>query len=164
MGLHSKEPIIEKGMHRVGIFPLKSNKSAVKKVNKEMVARSKKREELQQRWHEALEITEKMEVALEVELGEKPRQPCTVFINAIIVSILTIVSYILVVPLCYLRIVANARYVDPFVIVTTILVVGILGFCARYMVRFGNHRKRLCEVGKGVIKALKAKEIGRAHV
>lgn len=70
LGLHYQEPTIESGMDRLGLNNLKFNQKSLDKLNQNTVRQSQNRQELKDRWQEALPLYEEMEVANEVDVDK----------------------------------------------------------------------------------------------
>lgn len=66
LGLHYNENTIESGVDRLGLGTIKFTKKDLTKLNQETIKRSRKREELRERWNESLPLLEDMEVSNEV--------------------------------------------------------------------------------------------------
>ncbi len=105
MGLHYSEPYIENGTFRIDNirYPLSEHKNVVE-TNKSMLELSSERKGLKQRWQEALDIAEKIEI---VEQVEKPYEK-TYFglfshkrIGVLITSIYLFVSMIYILAIAF---------------------------------------------------------------
>ena len=70
LGLHYQEPTIESGIERLGLNNLKFNQKSLDKLNQNTVRQSQNRQELKDRWQEALPLYEEMEVANEVDVDK----------------------------------------------------------------------------------------------
>lgn len=66
LGLHYNENTIESGVDRLDLGTIKFTKKDLTKLNQETIKRSRKREELRERWNESLPLLEDMEVSNEV--------------------------------------------------------------------------------------------------
>lgn len=66
LGLHYNENTIESGVDRLDLGTIKFTKKDLTKLNQETIVRSRKREELRERWNESLPLLEDMEVSNEV--------------------------------------------------------------------------------------------------
>lgn len=71
LGLHYQEPTIESGMERLELNNLKFNQKSLDKHNQNTVRQSQNRQELKDRWQEALPLYEEMEVTNEVDIDKQ---------------------------------------------------------------------------------------------
>ena len=67
LGLHYQEPTIESGIDRLDLNQLTFSQKGLEKLNQNAITLSQKRQELKDRWQEALPLNEEMEVANEVD-------------------------------------------------------------------------------------------------
>lgn len=70
LGLHYNEPTIESGMARLDLGSIEFTKKNLKKLNQETIERSHRRQELKERWNQALPLVEEMEVSSEVQVDQ----------------------------------------------------------------------------------------------
>ena len=71
LGLHYQEPTIESGIDRLDLNQLTFSQKGLEKLNQNAITLSQKRQELKDRWQEALPLNEEMEVANEVEVDKQ---------------------------------------------------------------------------------------------
>ena len=70
LGLHYSEQTIESGMERLEFNNLKFNRKSLEKLNQNTVRQSKNRQELKDRWQQALPLYENIEVTNEVDVDK----------------------------------------------------------------------------------------------
>lgn len=71
LGLHYQEPTIESGIDRLDLNQITFSQKGLEKLNQKAIILSQKRQELKDRWQEALPLNEDMEVANEVEVDKQ---------------------------------------------------------------------------------------------
>jgi superfamily II DNA or RNA helicase len=71
LGLHYSELTIESGIDRLELNQITFSQKGLEKLNQNAITLSQKRQELKDRWQEALPLNEKMEVANEVEVDKQ---------------------------------------------------------------------------------------------
>ena len=71
LGLHYQEPTIESGIDRLDLNQITFSRKGLEKLNQNAITLSQKRQELKDRWQEALPLNEEMEVANEVEVDKQ---------------------------------------------------------------------------------------------
>ena len=71
LGLHYQEPTIESGIDRLDLNQITFSRKGLEKLNQNAITLSQKRQELKNRWQEALPLNEEMEVANEVEVDKQ---------------------------------------------------------------------------------------------
>ena len=71
LGLHYTEDVIENGLARLSIIQKPFTKANVADMNATMLALSKERSRLRERWNRSLTIYPKMEVVTEVKVRDK---------------------------------------------------------------------------------------------
>ena len=71
LGLHYTELTIESGIDRLDLNQITFSQKGLEKLNQNAITLSQKREELKDRWQEALPLYEEMEVANEVEVDKQ---------------------------------------------------------------------------------------------
>ena len=70
LGLHYSEQTIESGMERLEFNNLKFNRKSLEKLNQNTVRQSQNRQELKDRWQQALPLYEDIEVTNEVDVDK----------------------------------------------------------------------------------------------
>lgn len=71
LGLHYTELTIESGIDRLELNQITFSRKGLEKLNQNAITLSQKRQELKDRWQEALPLNEEMEVANEVEVDKQ---------------------------------------------------------------------------------------------
>ena len=71
LGLHYTELTIESGIDRLELNQITFSQKGLEKFNQKAITLSQKREELKDRWQQALPLNEEMEVANEVEVDKQ---------------------------------------------------------------------------------------------
>ena len=71
LGLHYTELTIESGIDRLELNQITFSQKGLEKLNQNAITLSQKRQELKDRWQEALPLNEEMEVANEVEVDKQ---------------------------------------------------------------------------------------------
>ncbi|MTQ85344.1 restriction endonuclease subunit R [Streptococcus salivarius] len=71
LGLHYQEPTIESGIDRLDLNQITFSRKGLEKLNQNAITLSQKRQELKDRWQEALPLYEEMEVVNEVEVDKQ---------------------------------------------------------------------------------------------
>ena len=71
LGLHYTELTIESGIDRLDLNQITFSRKGLEKLNQNAITLSQKRQELKDRWQEALPLNEEMEVANEVEVDKQ---------------------------------------------------------------------------------------------
>ena len=71
LGLHYTELTIESGIDRLDLNQITFSQKGLEKLNQNAITLSQKRQELKDRWQEALPLNEDMEVANEVEVDKQ---------------------------------------------------------------------------------------------
>ena len=71
LGLHYQEPTIESGIDRLDLNQITFSRKGLEKLNQNAITLSQKRQELKDRWQEALPLYEEMEVVNQVEVDKQ---------------------------------------------------------------------------------------------
>ncbi len=71
LGLHYQEPTIESGIDRLDLNQITFSRKGLKKLNQNAITLSQKRQELKDRWQQALPLYEEMEVVNQVEVDKQ---------------------------------------------------------------------------------------------
>lgn len=71
LGLHYQEPTIESGIDRLDLNQITFSRKGLEKLNQNAITLSQKRQELKDRWQEALPLYEDMEVVNQVEVDKQ---------------------------------------------------------------------------------------------
>lgn len=71
LGLHYQEPTIESGIDRLDLNQITFSRKGLEKLNQKAITLSQKRQELKDRWQEALPLYEEMEVVTQVEVDKQ---------------------------------------------------------------------------------------------
>ena len=152
LGLHYQEPTIESGMERLGLNNLKFNQKSLDKLNQNTVWQSQNRQELKDRWQQALPLYEDMEVVNQVEVDKQflPLVYLNDWMKALLISQAFAATYFII---------DVTRYFivgKPFVHSLPILLLALLllaVFWGRYFI-YKSPYKRLEIFGKAIHQAL----------
>ena len=71
LGLHYQEPTIESGIDRLDLNQITFSRKGLEKLNQNAITLSQKRQELKDRWQQALPLYEDMEVVNQVEVDKQ---------------------------------------------------------------------------------------------
>ena len=71
LGLHYQEPTIESGIDRLDLNQITFSRKGLEKLNQNAITLSQKRQELKDRWQQALPLYEEMEVVNQVEIDKQ---------------------------------------------------------------------------------------------
>lgn len=71
LGLHYQEPTIESGIDRLDLNQITFSQKGLEKLNQNAITLSQKRQELKDRWQQALSLYEDMEVVNQVEIDKQ---------------------------------------------------------------------------------------------
>lgn len=71
LGLHYQEPTIESGIDRLDLNQITFSRKGLEKLNQNAITLSQERQELKDRWQEALPLYEDMEVVNQVEIDKQ---------------------------------------------------------------------------------------------
>lgn len=152
LGLHYQEPTIESGIDRLDLNQLTFSQKGLEKLNQNAITLSQKRQELKDRWQEALPLNEEMEVANEVEVDKQflPLAYLNDWMKALLISQALAVTYFII---------DLGRYLivgKPFAQSLPILLLALLilaVFWGRYFI-YKSPYKRLETFGKAIHQAL----------
>ena len=152
LGLHYQEPTIESGIDRLDLNQITFSQKGLVKLNQKAIILSQKRQELKDRWQEALPLNEDMEVANEVEVDKQflPLAYLNDWMKALLISQALAVTYFII---------DLGRYLivgKPFAQSLPILLLALLilaVFWGRYFI-YRSPYKRLEIFGKAIHQAL----------
>ena len=152
LGLHYQEPTIESGIDRLDLNQITFSRKGLEKLNQKAITLSQKREELKDRWQEALPLYEEMEVVTQVEVDKQflPLAYLNDWMKALLISQALAATYFII---------DVARYFivgKPFVHSLPILLLALLllaVFWGRYFI-YRSPYKRLETFGKAIHQAL----------
>ena len=152
LGLHYQEPTIESGIDRLDLNQITFSRKGLEKLNQNAITLSQKRQELKDRWQEALPLNEEMEVANEVEVDKQflPLAYLNDWMKAFLIFQAFAATYFII---------DVARYFivgKPFVHSLPILLLALLllaVFWGRYFI-YRSPYKRLETFGKAIHQAL----------
>lgn len=152
LGLHYTELTIESGIDRLDLNQITFSQKGLEKLNQNAITLSQKRQELKDRWQEALPLNEEMEVANEVEVDKQflPLAYLNDWMKAFLISQAFAATYFII---------DVARYFivgKPFVHSLPILLLALLllaVFWGRYFI-YRSPYKRLETFGKAIHQAL----------
>ena len=152
LGLHYTELTIESGIDRLDLNQITFSRKGLEKLNQNAITLSQKRQELKDRWQEALPLNEEMEVANEVEVDKQflPLAYLNDWMKAFLIFQAFAATYFII---------DVARYFivgKPFVHSLPILLLALLllaVFWGRYFI-YRSPYKRLETFGKAIHQAL----------
>ena len=152
LGLHYTELTIESGIDRLELNQITFSQKGLEKLNQNAITLSQKRQELKNRWQEALPLNEEMEVANEVEVDKQflPLAYLNDWMKAFLIFQAFAATYFII---------DVARYFivgKPFVHSLPILLLALLllaVFWGRYFI-YRSPYKRLETFGKAIHQAL----------
>lgn len=152
LGLHYSELTIESGIDRLDLNQITFSQKGLEKLNQNAITLSQKRQELKDRWQQALPLNEEMEVANEVEVDKQflPLAYLNDWMKALLISQALAVTYFII---------DLGRYLivgKPFVHSLPILLIALLLlaiFWGRYFI-YKSPYKRLEIFGKAIHQAL----------
>lgn len=160
LGVHYKEDTIESGIDRLDIMKKPFTKSRIMSMNQEMLSMAGKRERLKKRWQTALEIHEKMEVSTEAEVMPKGSF-VLVLINAIVVTFFNalIAIFFLGLMISQLTLEYRNNTVTVLFAIAEAVALTLTCFYGARVLALSTPLRRIKEIGKGVLKAMKKKEL-----
>lgn len=152
LGLHYQEPTIESGIDRLDLNQITFSRKGLEKLNQKAITLSQKREELKDRWQQALPLYEEMEVVTQVEVDKQflPLAYLNDWMKAFLIFQAFAATYFII---------DVARYFivgNPFVHSLPILLLALLllaVFWGRYFI-YRSPYKRLETFGKAIHQAL----------
>jgi superfamily II DNA or RNA helicase len=152
LGLHYQEPTIESGIDRLDLNQITFSRKGLEKLNQNAIALSQKRQELKDRWQQALPLYKEMEVVNQVEVDKQflPLVYLNDWMKALLISQAFAATYFII---------DVTRYFivgKPFVHSLPILLLALLllaVFWGRYFI-YKNPYKRLEIFGKAIHQAL----------
>ena len=152
LGLHYQEPTIESGIDRLDLNQITFSRKGLEKLNQNAIALSQKRQELKDRWQQALPLYKEMEVVNQVEVDKQflPLVYLNDWMKAFLIFQAFAATYFII---------DVARYFivgKPFVHSLPILLLALLllaVFWGRYFI-YRSPYKRLETFGKAIHQAL----------
>ena len=152
LGLHYQEPTIESGIDRLDLNQITFSQKGLEKLNQKAIILSQKRQELKDRWQEALPLNEDMEVANEVEVDKQflPLAYLNDWMKALLISQALAVTYFIIDLGRYLIVGKPFNQSLP-IFLLALLVLAI--FWGRYFI-YKSPYKRLEIFGKAIHQAL----------
>lgn len=152
LGLHYSELTIESGIDRLDLNQITFSQKGLEKLNQNAITLSQKREELKDRWQQALPLNEEMEVANEVEVDKQflPLAYLNDWMKALLISQALAVTYFIIDLGRYLIVGKPFNQSLP-IFLLALLVLAI--FWGRYFI-YKSPYKRLEIFGKAIHQAL----------
>lgn len=152
LGLHYSELTIESGIDRLDLNQITFSQKGLEKLNQNAITLSQKRQELKDRWQEALPLNEEMEVANEVEVDKQflPLAYLNDWMKALLISQALAVTYFIIDLGRYLIVGKPFNQSLP-IFLLALLVLAI--FWGRYFI-YKSPYKRLEIFGKAIHQAL----------
>ncbi len=152
LGLHYQEPTIESGIDRLDLNQITFSRKGLEKLNQNAITLSQKRQELKDRWQQALPLYEEMEVVNQVEVDKQflPLVYLNDWMKAFLISQALAATFFII---------DLGRYLivgKPFVHSLPILLLALLllaVFWGRYFI-YKSPYKRLEIFGKAIHQAL----------
>ena len=152
LGLHYQEPTIESGIDRLDLNQITFSRKGLEKLNQNAITLSQKRQELKDRWQQALPLYEDMEVVNQVEVDKQflPLVYLNDWMKALLISQAFAATYFII---------DVTRYFivgKPFVHSLPILLLALLllaVFWGRYFI-YKSPYNRLEIFGKAIHQAL----------
>ena len=152
LGLHYSELTIESGIDRLDLNQITFSQKGLEKLNQNAITLSQKRQELKDRWQQALPLNEEMEVANEVEVDKQflPLAYLNDWMKALLISQALAVTYFIIDLGRYLIVGKPFNQSLP-IFLLALLVLAI--FWGRYFI-YKSPYKRLEIFGKAIHQAL----------
>ena len=152
LGLHYSELTIESGIDRLDLNQITFSRKGLEKLNQNAITLSQKRQELKDRWQQALPLNEEMEVANEVEVDKQflPLAYLNDWMKALLISQALAVTYFIIDLGRYLIVGKPFNQSLP-IFLLALLVLAI--FWGRYFI-YKSPYKRLEIFGKAIHQAL----------
>ena len=152
LGLHYSELTIESGIDRLDLNQITFSQKGLEKLNQNAITLSQKRQELKDRWQQALPLNEEMEVANEVEVDKQflPLAYLNDWMKALLISQALAVTYFIIDLGRYLIVGKPFNQSLP-IFLLALLVLAI--FWGRYFI-YKSPYKRLDIFGKAIHQAL----------
>lgn len=152
LGLHYTELTIESGIDRLELNQITFSQKGLEKLNQNAITLSQKRQELKDRWQEALPLNEEMEVANEVEVDKQflPLAYLNDWMKAFLISQALAVTYFIIDLGRYLIVGKPFEQSLPILLLALLL---LAVFWGRYFI-YRSPYKRLETFGKAIHQAL----------
>lgn len=152
LGLHYSELTIESGIDRLDLNQITFSQKGLEKLNQNAITLSQKRQELKDRWQEALPLNEEMEVANEVEVNKQflPLAYLNDWMKAFLISQALAVTYFIIDFGRYLIVGKPFNQSLPIFLIALLVLAIIWG---RYFI-YKSPYKRLETFGKAIHQAL----------
>ena len=152
LGLHYQEPTIESGIDRLDLNQITFSRKGLEKLNQNAITLSQKRQELKDRWQQALPLYEDMEVVNQVEVDKQflPLVYLNDWMKALLIS-QALAATFFIIDLGRYLIVGKAFDQSLPIFLLALLVLAI--FWGRYFI-YKSPYKRLEIFGKAIHQAL----------
>lgn len=152
LGLHYQEPTIESGIDRLDLNQITFSRKGLEKLNQNAIALSQKRQELKDRWQQALPLYKEMEVVNQVEVDKQflPLVYLNDWMKALLISQAFAATYFIIDVTRYF-IVGKPFDQSLPIFLLALLVLAI--FWGRYFI-YKSPYKRLEIFGKAIHQAL----------
>lgn len=160
LGVHYKEDRIESGIDRLDIIQKPFTKSRITAMNQEMLSMAGKRDQLKKRWQSALEIHDKMEVSTEAEVIPKG-DFVLLLINAIAITFINalIAVFFLGLMITQLATEFGSSTMSVLFAAAGAVALAFTGIYGARILSFSTPLRRLKGIGKGVLRAMKKKNL-----
>lgn len=152
LGLHYQEPTIESGIDRLDLNQITFSRKGLEKLNQNAITLSQKRQELKERWQQALPLYEEMEVVNQVEVDKQflPLVYLNDWMKAFLISQALAATFFIIDLGRYLIVGKPFNQIQP-IFLLALLVLAI--FWGRYFI-YKSPYKRLEIFGKAIHQAL----------
>ena len=152
LGLHYQEPTIESGIDRLDLNQITFSQKGLEKLNQNAITLSQKRQELKDRWQQALPLYEDMEVVNQVEVDKQflPLVYLNDWMKALLIS-QALAATFFIIDLGRYLIVGKAFDQSLPIFLLALLVLAI--FWGRYFI-YKSPYKRLETFGKAIHQTL----------
>lgn len=152
LGLHYQESTIESGIDRLDLNQITLSRKGLEKLNQNAITLSQKRQELKDRWQEALPLYEEMEVVNQVEVDKQflPLVYLNDWMKALLISQALAATYFIIDVTRYFIVGKPFVHSLPILLLTLLL---LAVFWGRYFI-YKSPYKRLEIFGKAIHQAL----------
>lgn len=152
LGLHYQEPTIESGIDRLDLNQITFSRKGLEKLNQNAITLSQKRQELKDRWQQALPLYEDMEVVNQVEVDKQflPLVYLNDWMKALLIS-QALAATFFIIDLGRYLIVGKLYEQSLLILLLALLILTV--FWGRYFI-YRSPYKRLETFGKAIHQAL----------
>lgn len=157
LGISYKEDVIESGIERLGLDRYLNAENDFRSINKNMLARSRKRDELRRSWEKSLKVIHDDMCVEEIrEVDKQILAPGYLFLNAVLMEIVSCVWMLL---LLFFRIfiTAGLEHASFWFTAAGVLFLAAAAFAGKYgfrIFRLCTPQKRMKRAAEGILDAL----------